>query len=876
MSTYKLHSGQRVSGARAGLSICAALTLTLVVGAETAMAGPTITVTNMSPRNASNGVSRSVNISVSFEAALNTTTVSATSFKVSGRQSGIHTGALTFALANTQVTLDPTTDFLPGEDVVVTLTAAIESSTGKPLVPYTFQFRAGVVDCSADSSIFGRGVIAYGKSTASWGGRIADLNGDGLLDVISVMSSNLNHLLYLNNGNGGFTTNVLAITGDANDVDVGDVNGDGKPDLFIVNYFQACQVYTNSGSGTFGLRQTLDSTANIGFGVRLGDLDGDGDLDAFVANSGPSARSRVYLNSGTGLFTTNQLLGTNYGFGVDLGDLDGDGDLDAFLTQSPARRDLCLFNNGSGLFTTNQSMGATNSVHIRLGDLDGDGDLDTFAANGGGACRVYLNNGSGQFTTNSLIGAGNYDGLGLGDLNGDGDLDAYVGALTNLDVVFANNGSASFTTNQILSRGNARAMDLGDTDGDGDLDAFAFTAGIDSNAFWINEPPPPALTPIFLAPGSPVVSANPSPSQNNAGDNFDLATAGNAAVTVDRCGFGDLGQIYFNYDATNLYVGGRGLNVGGTNNGLVLFLGFNSLTNDRTNLTVQTGDPKGLDNMHNLRFFPPMDIAVLLGDESADTNASSFNLTGGQDLGQGAYYLGASTFPVVTNARISQFDGTNSTATASADDDGNRLTDRWEVRIPWSDLNAVNSSSVTSFYVAGVLVGATNGNNRYLSNDYIGTNISRTGATDLSGNFAYATVTVYGATLVLPGIDSDADGMPNYFELQNGLSPTNAGDATSDTDGDGYQNVEEFIAGSYPTNAGSYFTAGVTSPVPQGVQFNSVTGRLYIVEYRDRLAGAPDWQVLSNNVVGIGGSMSVADSTATNSRNYRVKVKMGP
>ncbi len=47
-------------------------------------------------------------------------------------------------------------------------------------------------------------------------------------------------------------------------------------------------------------------------------------------------------------------------------------------------------------------------------------------------------------------------------------------------------------------------------------------------------------------------------------------------------------------------------------------------------------------------------------------------------------------------------------------------------------------------------------------------------------------------------LDSDDDGMPDAFELANGLDPLNSDDAQRDNDGDGYTNVEEFLAGSDP------------------------------------------------------------------------------
>ncbi len=49
--------------------------------------------------------------------------------------------------------------------------------------------------------------------------------------------------------------------------------------------------------------------------------------------------------------------------------------------------------------------------------------------------------------------------------------------------------------------------------------------------------------------------------------------------------------------------------------------------------------------------------------------------------------------------------------------------------------------------------------------------------------------------------DDDDDGMPDDFELANGLDPLNAADADADDDGDGFTNLEEFQAGTDPQNA---------------------------------------------------------------------------
>jgi hypothetical protein len=67
--------------------------------------------------------------------------------------------------------------------------------------------------------------------------------------------------------------------------------------------------------------------------VGLGDLDGDGDLDAFVVND--DYAKRVWMNDGTGSFTdSGQALTSSNSRGVALGDLDGNGSLDAFVADS--------------------------------------------------------------------------------------------------------------------------------------------------------------------------------------------------------------------------------------------------------------------------------------------------------------------------------------------------------------------------------------------------------------------------------------------------------------------------------------------------------------------------------------------------------------
>ena len=274
----------------------------------------------------------------------------------------------------------------------------------------------------------------------------------------------------------------------SNDVALGDVDGDGDLDAFVVNGTAGNKVWLNNGSGVF-----TDSGQSLGTstskGVALGDLDGDGDLDAFVAN-GPDLPDKVWLNNGAGVFTdSGQSLGALWSEKVALGDLDGDGDLDAVVATINSNSRVWL-NDGSGAFTdSGQSVGALGDNAVALGDLDGDGDLDAYFSQFASPNTVWFNNGSGIFTdSGQLLGNnGSYD-VALGDLDGDGDLDAFEVNINSANIVWLNNGSGSFTdSGQALGNNQSMSVALGDFDGDGDLDVLEGTGDGDQNHVWLND-----------------------------------------------------------------------------------------------------------------------------------------------------------------------------------------------------------------------------------------------------------------------------------------------------------------------------------------------------------------------------------------------------
>lgn len=373
---------------------------------------------------------------------------------------------------------------------------------------------------------------------------------------------------------------------------------------------------------------------------------------------------------------------------------------------------------------------------------------------------------------------------------------------------------------------------------------------------------------------SPVVNTDP-PGQNAGGDNFDFTTNAGPARTRIQCGYGDFGSVYFNCDASNLYLGARGCEMGGDSNVMVLFIGLNTLTDDKLNLWSESGPPYALDYLHNVGFTTPMDIAIVLGDEYGDGNFPDFNFgpTGaGYDFGEGIYYLSSTSFVAVAGTRLSQFDGTGAVACASADDDGNRRTDRWEASIPWTSLNApAGVLSVTQLVVCGIFANSSALiPDRYISANFLGATARSDEGVDAANNFAYHFVTL--APVAVNVDDTDADGVPDTWENAYYGAMTNS--AASDTDSDGFTLDQEYLSGTVPTSGASFFRLhALSNSAAAHVGFTSASGRVYQLEFSDDLA-TQAWQVLNgaSNVPGAGGFQAIIDTNAPARRLYRLKV----
>jgi hypothetical protein len=146
-------------------------------------------------------------------------------------------------------------------------------------------------------------------------------------------------------------------------------------------------------------------------------------------------------------------------------------------------------------------------------------------------------------------------------------------------------------------------------------------------------------------------------------------------------------------------------------------------------------------------------------------------------------------------------------------------------------------------------------------------------------HYKVVTVNSIGVTVSLdqtfrtaPG-DRDGDGLPDDYEVANGLNPDDPSDAALDSDGDGFTNLQEYAAGTDPHNPGSSLRILSTTMDPDGyeIMFASIPGKTYRVERADSLP-ATEWTVVADNIAAAGDTVTIVDDTAASmpTQFYRV------
>jgi FG-GAP-like repeat/FG-GAP repeat len=337
---------------------------------------------------------------------------------------------------------------------------------------------------------------------------IGDLNGDGVMDLVTANNEPVNTVsVLLNAGNGSFASAVEYAVGDDSNplqVAIGDLNGDGVMDLVTANVWGmgTVSVLFGNGDGTFASSVAINA-GGVVTGVAIGDLNGDGIMDLATANGWPNFVG-ILFGVGHGEFASpvEYTSGWAFPFSVAIGDLNGDGVPDLAVAENggpdywpyyPGHTVGILLGAGGGMFPAqpvHYRVGRTeNAVPLRtvIGDLNGDGFMDLVTANlHDNSVSILLGVGDGTFTSAvsydvgggpDVPGNGSADQRGpwsvaIGDLNGDGILDIATPLyMSNTVSVLLGVGDGTFTGAVTYDVGSGpTGVAIGDLNVDGSMD----------------------------------------------------------------------------------------------------------------------------------------------------------------------------------------------------------------------------------------------------------------------------------------------------------------------------------------------------------------------------------------------------------------------
>ncbi len=254
---------------------------------------------------------------------------------------------------------------------------------------------------------------------------------------------------------------VLDVGAIGTGVAIGDYDGDGRPDIFIVSKTESCRLFRNLGNWKF---EDVTEKAGVGDkgadasiwkqGATFADVNNDGRLDIYVCRFG--APNLLYINQGDGTFKEEAAargLAVNDASVVGaFCDYDRDGWLDVYVETNlldgaihpNGQRDYLFHNNGDGTFTnvTDKAglSGEAQGHSATWWDYDGDGWPDLYVANDFSAPdQLWHNNRDGTFTEviDAVVPHTPFSAMGsdFGDVNNDGRIDllaADMAATTHL------------------------------------------------------------------------------------------------------------------------------------------------------------------------------------------------------------------------------------------------------------------------------------------------------------------------------------------------------------------------------------------------------------------------------------------------------------
>jgi len=307
------------------------------------------------------------------------------------------------------------------------------------------------------------------------------------------------------NGDGTFQPAEVYDTGGyfASAVAVADLNGDGHPDVIVTNYCKdpvcwedgSVAVRMGTSNGRLRWLEAYDSGGQGPQSIAIGDVNGDGIPDIVVANA-ISATIGVLLGKGDGTFHHVISFGTPGAMAAVTADVNGDGKAEIVAAMGGLIGVYGCAADGTCQLISFSGSGA-DSESITTADVNGDGKADIITANLSGSVSVLLGNGDGTLQPAVVYRSGGYFSysIAVADVNGDDIPDlivtnAYRSSARDQGgvAVLLGKGNGTFEPPVSYKTGGAFACSaaIGDFNGDGKADLVVANGGSDSVGALLN------------------------------------------------------------------------------------------------------------------------------------------------------------------------------------------------------------------------------------------------------------------------------------------------------------------------------------------------------------------------------------------------------